>query len=110
MHYHSGFARIRILSHSRRHYRGDSEVNLIAHALIRRRPERVTSEPSIEIYLVLENMQNFFCQGTIWQHFLEAQVHGKIRYMQDTVAPACKVSILSKENLPYKQADLTSGL
>ena len=27
-----------------------------------------------------------------------------------TVAPACKVSVLSKEMWPYKRADLTSGL
>ena len=26
------------------------------------------------------------------------------------VAPACKVSVLSQENGPYKRADLTSGL
>ena len=31
-------------------------------------------------------------------------------YNTSTVAPACKVSFLSKENLPYKRADLTSGL
>ena len=62
MHYHGGFA---IISERREpsfilRRRGDSEVNLIAHALIRRRPDRVTSEVSIEMYLVVENLQHFF--------------------------------------------------
>ena len=29
--------------------------------------------------------------------------------VRNTVPPACKVSVLSKENWPYKRADLTSG-
>ena len=30
--------------------------------------------------------------------------------MYSRAAPACKVSVLSNENRPYKRADLTSGV
>ena len=35
---------------------------------------------------------------------------GSVEQTPDTVEPACKVNILSKENWPYKRADLISGL
>ena len=46
----------------------------------------------------------------VWMHDVGWFIHGSYWGLYySTVAPACKVSVLSNENWTYKRADLTSG-
>ena len=67
-------------------------------------------------YVTLTSMELFFRGRDISQFFLHlvtviySYIVSCMKGRSDiiTVAPACKVSVLSNENWPYKRADLTS--